>query len=105
MMIKVLFWLLCVMFSGQVSAAGIIELADRKGCFVCHSINKHGIGPSWSEVAGRYRDQDGAANKLAASILYGSMGTWGDRPMRGQAKRIDKKQAKQIADFILNLAK
>lgn len=102
-MFKALLWISCLMLSSQVMASDAMKLAKRKGCLSCHSIVQSGVGPAWSDVAARYRGEDEASKKLVASILYGSMGRWGGRPMRGQAKKIDRNQAEIIAGFILKI--
>ncbi len=79
------------------------RLAHKKGCFSCHNIERAEVGPSWKEVASKYRDNSNATHQLAGSILYGSMGKWGQRPMRGHAKSISQEEALTLAEFILNL--
>jgi len=97
---------LLVVFSAQTmasEAADALSLAKQKGCMSCHNIERTAVGPSWKEVAEKYGDDQNATYQLAGSILYGSMGNWGDRPMRGHAKKMDKDDALKLAKFIMSL--
>jgi cytochrome c len=80
-----------------------LVLARKKGCLGCHNIERSEVGPAWREVAKKYRSESNASKQLSASILYGSMGHWGDRVMRGNAKRVSKEEAQTLANFILAL--
>lgn len=94
---------LLVLCSTQVLASDTESFAHKKGCFGCHDIDREVVGPSWKAVADKYSDQENASHQLAGSILYGSMGNWGDRPMRGHAKKINRDDALRLAEFILDL--
>jgi cytochrome c len=39
------------------------------------------MGPSFKEVAARYKGQDGAAAKLVEKLRRGGSGAWGPLPM------------------------
>src|SRR5438270_5439983 len=55
-------------------------LATHSGCLTCHSINRalsegtvaKPVGPAWSDVAAKYKDQKGAVQKLTATVMQGS---------------------------------
>ncbi len=55
-----------------------IEASD---CASCHAVDRTVVGPSYVEVAGRYRGQPGAAETVARSIRDGGAGRWGEIPM------------------------
>ena len=57
------------------------ELAKKHACFACHAVDKKLVGPSYKEVAGKYRGDAGAEGKLADKVKKGSQGTWGQVPM------------------------
>ncbi len=80
---------------------GPVALAEKKGCFACHDIEKKKVGPSYVEVARRYKDDPEAVNKLVKSILKGSMGKWGSIPMSPQP--VSEEEAKELAEWILSL--
>ncbi len=48
------------------------RLARTYGCFSCHDTAGRKVGPSFSDIAGRYRD----AGRISESIENGSRGKW-----------------------------
>jgi len=68
--------LLGLLLAGAVQADA--ALAQNKGCMTCHHAERKGIGPSFREVAVRYRSDPGAAALLARKIREGGKGNWGD---------------------------
>ena len=57
------------------------ELAKKHGCLACHAIDKKVIGPSYKEVAAKYKGEKGAEAKLIGKVKDGGQGTWGQIPM------------------------
>jgi cytochrome c len=57
------------------------KLAQASGCTVCHGIDKKIIGPSYKEVAAKYRNDKGAEAALVKKVKAGSKGVWGQVPM------------------------
>jgi cytochrome c len=57
------------------------ELAKKHACFACHAVDKKLVGPSYKDVAAKYRGDSGAEAKLADKVKKGSQGTWGQVPM------------------------
>lgn len=55
------------------------EAAMKKSdCFACHAVDKKMIGPAYSWVAYRYKDDKEAVAKLSAKIKNGGAGNWND---------------------------
>jgi cytochrome c len=57
------------------------ELAKKHACFACHTTDKKMVGPSYKEVAAKYRADKEAPKKLALKVKNGSQGVWGPTPM------------------------
>jgi cytochrome c len=57
------------------------ELAKKHACFACHAVDKKLVGPSYKDVAAKYRGDKDAAAKLAQKVKKGSQGVWGTVPM------------------------
>jgi cytochrome c len=68
-------------FSTSFSAMASEELAKKHACFACHTVDKKMVGPSYKEVAAKYRADKEAPAKLAAKVKKGSQGVWGNVPM------------------------
>ena len=57
------------------------ELAQKKNCLACHATDKKVVGPSYKDVAAKYRADKAAPAKLAEKVKKGSQGVWGNVPM------------------------
>ena len=57
------------------------QLAEKKNCLACHQTDKKLVGPSYKDVAAKYRADKDAPAKLAEKVKKGSQGVWGNVPM------------------------
>jgi cytochrome c len=57
------------------------ELAKKHACLACHTVDKKVVGPSYKDVAAKYRGDKAAEAKLFESVKKGSSGKWGQVPM------------------------
>lgn len=64
-----------------VPAQASEALAKKHNCLVCHTVDKKVVGPSYKDVAAKYRSDKTAAAKLAEKVKKGSQGVWGPVPM------------------------
>ncbi len=55
-------------------------LAKKHNCFACHTTDKKSVGPSYKEIAAKYKGQNVAA-KLEEKVKKGGSGVWGQVPM------------------------
>lgn len=83
------------------TVSDVRALADKKGCFACHDIDKKKVGPSYVDVAKKYAGKENAVEELVKSITKGSMGKWGSIPMTPQP--VTQEEAKRLAEWILSL--
>jgi cytochrome c len=100
---KVLFALIAV--AASVVAAPALanaDLAQKKNCMACHSVDKKVIGPSFKDVAAKYAGQKDAADTLAGKILKGGSGAWGQVPMPANPQ-VNEAEAKQLAAWVLSI--
>lgn len=83
----------CVM-AAALLAAGVAQanekLAQASGCMTCHGVDKKIIGPSFKEVAAKYRNNKGAEADLIKKVKLGGKGVWGDIPMPPNAHLKDE---------------
>ncbi len=56
-------------------------LAKKHNCLACHTVDKKLVGPSYKDVAAKYRGDKGAEARLFEKVKKGSQGTWGQVPM------------------------
>lgn len=65
------------------------ELAKKHACFACHATDKKLVGPSYKEVAAKYRNDKGAEARLVDKVKKGGAGVWGQVPMPPNAAAPD----------------
>ena len=63
------------------SAVASPEMLKKYNCTACHANDKKLVGPSYKDVAAKYKADGGAAEKLAKKIKAGGSGVWGPIPM------------------------
>jgi cytochrome c len=63
------------------SAFASADLLKKYNCTACHANDKKMVGPSYKDVAAKYKADAGAADKLAKKIKAGGSGVWGPIPM------------------------
>ena len=78
-----------------------LDLAQRKNCLACHTVDKRKYGPNFQQVAAKYADQKDAAQKLAKKIRSGGTGVWGQDIMPPQPQ-VSAAEARTLANFILS---
>jgi len=61
-----------ILFSGAAYAQDASQLAQSKGCMMCHDVSKAKMGPSFSTIAAKYKGQADAAAKLAGELKNGT---------------------------------
>jgi len=88
-----------VVMAGQAKADE--ALAKAKNCMACHAIDKKMVGPSYKDVAAKYKGDAGAADRLAAKIKAGGKGVWGEVPM--PPNNVTPEEAKKLATWVLSL--
>lgn len=78
------------------------DLAQKKNCLACHSVNQKVVGPSYKEIATKYAGQADAAAKLVPKVMKGGSGVWGAVPMPANPQ-VNEAEAKQLVQWILSL--
>jgi cytochrome c len=98
-----LFGLAGLLASAPCRAAATPQaLASQAGCAACHLPDKKLIGPSYREVAARYKGQADAAARLAGAIRKGSTGVWGPVPMPATpAAKLGDADLKAVVAWVL----
>lgn len=77
-----------------------ITLLNRNGCLACHASEHAVVGPSYHDVAEKYRNDPQALTKLQASIREGGSGRWGSVPMPPFAA-LTEPQLKALAEYVM----
>lgn len=77
-------------------------LAKTSGCLACHQTDKKSVGPSYKDVAAKYRNDKAAAAKLVKKVKEGGKGVWGQVPMPPNA-HVKEGDIKTMVDWILSV--
>ena len=77
-------------------------LAKSSGCLACHTMDKKLVGPSYKDIAAKYRAQKGAEADLINRVKAGGKGAWGDIPMPPNA-HVKDADIKTMVQWILSI--
>ncbi|MDP5169530.1 MAG: ThuA domain-containing protein [Bacteroidia bacterium] len=92
-------------FADELSASSTgLALMKGSDCMSCHAINKASVGPTYMDVAQKYKNDPQAASYLANKIKNGGSGVWGQIAMAAHPDLKDEDAASMVA-YILSLAK
>ena len=86
----------------QTSSLAGQALVQASDCLRCHGMDRRYVGPSFRQIADRYREQPDAANYLARKIREGSVGVWG-RTVMPRHPQVTEAQSSDIARWLLSL--
>lgn len=96
--------LVAVAAAGTLFMAGTASadqaLAQKSGCLACHSVDKKVLGPSYKDVAAKYKGDKGAEAKLVEKVKNGGSGTWGPMPMPAN-KQVKDEDIKTLVKWVL----
>ena len=77
-------------------------LIENSDCRACHAVDKVVVGPSYLQIAARYKDDVTAKALLRDNIIEGTRGNWGDRPMAPHPQ-LSKEDVEKMVEYILSL--
>jgi len=75
-------------------------MAKKYNCLACHAVDKKLVGPSYKDIAKKYKGQAGADAKMVDKVKKGGSGVWGPIPMPPNAAVPDA-DVKKLVDWIL----
>lgn len=99
-----------ILFSAAISVSALLAsapaladmaLASSKNCMACHAVDKKIVGPSFKDIAAKYKGDKSAADKLATKIIKGGGGVWGSIPMPANPQ-VSEADAKKLATWVLS---
>ena len=82
------------------NAAANEKLAQSNGCMTCHAVDKKVIGPSYKEIAAKYRSDKAAEANLVKKVKAGGSVVWGPTPMPPNA-HIKEDDIKTLVQWVL----
>jgi cytochrome c len=85
--------------AGQANADQ--ALAQKSGCTMCHAVDKKVIGPSFKDIAAKYKGQADAEAKMVTKVAKGGSGTWGPVPMPANSPKVSDADIKTLVKWVL----
>lgn len=76
------------------------DLAKSKNCLACHAVATKLVGPSYKDVAAKYKDQKGAEDMLVQKVLKGGSGNWG--PVAMPPNQVTDAEAHTLVKWVLS---
>jgi cytochrome c551/c552 len=71
-------------------------------CKTCHKVNEASIGPMYTQIAEKYKDDDNMVSYLQGKIKSGGNGVWGEVTMPAHPN-ITNAESRQIVTYIQSL--
>ena len=87
----------------RLAFATAINLIGKSDCKACHNVNTKSLGPSFTQVALKYKGDNKAEERLSRKIISGGSGVWGDAAMPAHPS-ITESNASTIVRYILSLS-
>jgi len=78
------------------------QIAQKYGCLGCHNASTKLIGPSYRDIAAKYKKDAEARAKVAAQVHKGGSGKWGPIIMP-PFPQVSDSELKVLTDWILGL--
>jgi cytochrome c551/c552 len=83
-----------------LSDADATALQAKYSCGSCHTVANKLVGPSYTDVAKKYKGDASAPAKLAAKVKSGGSGVWGAIPMPPNS--VPDADLKNLVEWILS---
>jgi cytochrome c len=77
-----------------------LAIARANACMGCHAVDRKLVGPSFQQVAERYKGNAGAPVLLAHKVRDGGSGVWGAIPMPAHPAMSDA-DIRTVVDWVL----
>jgi cytochrome c len=78
------------------------QLATKAGCIACHMVDRKLVGPSFKDIAAKYRGRADAVPYLTQRVRKGGPGNWGKVPMAANdVSKISDADLKALLGWVL----
>lgn len=79
-------------------------LIAKNDCNACHKVNTKSIGPAFTQISLKYKEDKSAPNRLVKKVINGGAGVWGDIPMSAHPK-LSPEDASQMVNYIISITR
>ena len=92
----------CGMLAIGAPAFASQQLAKDKNCLACHALDKKLVGPSYKDIAAKYKSDKNAQAMLVKKVRDGGVGVWGQIPMPANPQ-VNEQEAQTLVKWILSM--
>ena len=92
----------CGMLTIAAPAFASQQLAKDKNCLACHAIDKKLVGPSYKDIAAKYKGDKNAQAMLVKKVRDGGVGVFGQIPMPANPQ-VNEQEAQTLVKWILSM--
>ncbi len=85
--------------AGAAGTAGVMPVLQKNACIACHGMDSKIVGPSFRDIANKYKGRADAVNYLSGKIKAGGQGVWGNIPMPPQA--LSEAESARLAQWLV----
>jgi cytochrome c len=78
------------------------QLAKDKNCLACHAADKKLVGPSYKDIAAKYKADKNAQATLVKKVREGGVGVWGQIPMPANPQ-VNEQEAQALVKWVLSM--
>ena len=92
----------CGMLTTGAPAFASQQLAKDKNCLACHAADKKLVGPSYKDIAAKYKNDKNAQAMLVKKVRDGGVGVWGQIPMPANPQ-VNEQEAQALVKWVLSM--
>lgn len=82
------------------SPADAMSIAGKNACMGCHAVDRKLVGPSFQQIATKYKGDAQAQARLETKVRDGGSGVWGMLPMPSH-RTMDSGDIRKVVSWIL----
>ena len=85
--------------AGARGSSAVMAVLQKNACIACHGMDTKIVGPSFRDIANKYKGHADAVNYLSGKIKAGGQGVWGNLPMPPQA--LSETESARLAQWLV----
>ena len=89
-----------VLGTAHADVADGLRVARGNACVGCHAVDRKLVGPSFKDIAARYKSDPQAVAKLSKKVKDGGSGVWGAIPMPAHPRMSDA-DLRSVVEWVL----
>lgn len=79
------------------------SLMANSDCKACHQVDKKSVGPTFVDIARRYKTENGSLDMLARKIITGGGGNWSKQYVMSAHPQVPLPDAQEMVRYIFSL--